>query len=255
MTANFWRDRRVFVTGHTGFKGSWLCLMLHSLGARVIGYSLPPPTNPSLYAAARIGELVESTPGDVRDLASLTKAMFAAAPEVVLHLAAQSIVLHSYDDPVETYSTNVIGTVHTLEAVRQLQRRCVVVNVTTDKCYENQGWVWGYRETDRLGGKDPYSSSKSCSELVGRSYRDSFFPLARFAEHGVAVASARAGNVIGGGDWTPKQLVPEVIAAFLHERPVVLRHPSAIRPWQHVLDCLAGYLPSHRRVCQPRVHC
>ena len=242
MTSNFWRGRRVFVTGHTGFKGSWLCLLLHSLGARVAGYSRPPPTDPSLYTSARVGELVESTTGDVLDLPSLSKAMSAARPEVVLHLAAQSLVLHSYEDPVETYSTNVIGTVHTLEAVRQLRHPCIVVNVTTDKCYENQGWVWGYRETDRLGGKDPYSSSKSCSELVGRSYRDSFFPLAQFSAHGVAVASARAGNVIGGGDWTPRQLIPEVIAAFLQERPVVLRHPNAVRPWQHVLDCLAGYL-------------
>ncbi len=242
MNPDFWRDRRVFVTGHTGFKGSWLCLLLHSFGARVTGYALPPPTDPSLYALARVGELVDSTTGDIRDLEALTRAMRAAEPEVVLHLAAQSAVLRSYDDPVETYSTNVIGTVHALEALRLLKRPCTVVNVTTDKCYENQGWVWGYRETDPLGGRDPYSNSKACAELVGHSYRDSFFPLARVAEHGVAIANARAGNVIGGGDWTPRQLVPEAITAFLGAQPVVLRHPNAVRPWQHVLDCIGGYL-------------
>jgi CDP-glucose 4,6-dehydratase len=242
VTLDFWRDRRVFITGHTGFKGSWLCLLLHSLGARVAGYALPPPTEPSLYALARVGEVVDSTRGDIRDLGSLAAAMRAARPEVVLHLAAQSIVLRSYDDPVETYSTNVIGTVNTFEAVRQLDDPCAVVNVTTDKCYQNNGWVWGYRETDRLGGHDPYSSSKACAELIGQSYRDSFFPLSSVADHGVAIASARAGNVIGGGDWTPRQLVPEAIAAFMAARPVVLRHPNAVRPWQHVLDCLGGYL-------------
>ena len=242
MTPDFWRDKRVFVTGHTGFKGSWLCLLLHSFGARVTGYALPPPTEPSLYALARVGELVDSTTGDIRDLEGLARAMHAAQPEVVLHLAAQSVVLRSYDDPVETYSTNVIGTVHTLEALRRLKRPCTMVNVTTDKCYENRGWVWGYRETDRLGGADPYSNSKACAELVGQCYRDSFFPLASVAEHGVAMASARAGNVVGGGDWTPRQLVPEAVTAFLRAQPVVLRHPDAVRPWQHVLDCLAGYL-------------
>ena len=242
MSPDFWRDKRVFVTGHTGFKGSWLCLLLHSFGARVTGYALAPPTDPSLYALAGVGELVESTTGDIRDREALAHAMHAARPEVVLHLAAQSVVLRSYDDPVETYSTNVIGTVHTLEAVRQLKRPCTVVNVTTDKCYENKDWIWGYRETDPLGGRDPYSNSKACAELVGQSYRDSFFPLSRVADHGVAIASARAGNVIGGGDWTPRQLVPEAIAAFLAAKPVVLRHPNAVRPWQHVLDCLAGYL-------------
>jgi len=242
VNPDFWRDKRVFVTGHTGFKGSWLCLLLHSFGARVTGYALPPPTDPSLFALARVGELVDSKSGDIRDLEALTLAMRAAQPEVVLHLAAQSVVLRSYDDPVETYSTNVIGTVHALEALRRLERPCTVVNVTTDKCYENQGWVWGYRETDPLGGRDPYSNSKACAELVGQSYRDSFFPLARVSEHGVAIASARAGNVIGGGDWTPRQLVPEAITAFLRAQPVVLRHPNAVRPWQHVLDCLGGYL-------------
>jgi CDP-glucose 4,6-dehydratase len=242
MRPDFWRGKRVFITGHTGFKGSWLCLLLHALGARVAGFALAPPTDPSLYALARVAELVDSTIGDIRDLDALARAMDAAQPEVVLHMAAQSIVLRSYSDPVETYSTNVIGTVNTLEALRRLRRPCAVVNVTTDKCYENKGWVWGYRETDRLGGHDPYSSSKACAELIGQSYRDSFFPLSKVADHGVAIASARAGNVIGGGDWTPRQLVPEAIAAFQAARSVVLRHPNAVRPWQHVLDCLGGYL-------------
>lgn len=242
VNQDFWHGKRVFVTGHTGFKGSWLVLLLQSLGARVAGYALPPPTEPSLYALAHVGDGIESTTGDIRDLDTLARAMRAFEPEVVLHLAAQSIVLHSYDNPVDTYSTNVIGTVHTLEAVRRLKRPCTVVNVTTDKCYENKGWVWGYRETDALGGHDPYSNSKACAELVGQCYRDSFFPPARLAEHGVGIASARAGNVIGGGDWTPRQLVPEAMAAFARGQPVVLRHPGAVRPWQHVLDCLGGYL-------------
>jgi CDP-glucose 4,6-dehydratase len=242
LNQDFWRGKRVFVTGHTGFKGSWLVLLLQSLGARVAGYALPPPTEPSLYALARVGDGIESTTGDIRDLGQLERAMHAFEPEVVLHLAAQSIVLHSYDDPVNTYSTNVVGTVHVLEAVRHLKRPCTVVNVTTDKCYDNKGWVWGYRESDSLGGHDPYSNSKACAELVGQCYRDSFFPPARWAEHGVGIASARAGNVIGGGDWTPRQLVPEAVAAFALNKPVQLRHPDAVRPWQHVLDCLAGYL-------------
>ena len=242
MNPEFWRGKRVFVTGHTGFKGSWLVLLLHGFGARVAGFALAPPTEPSLYALARVDEFVASTTGDIRDLAALGGAMRDFGPDVVLHLAAQSVVLRSYDDPLETYSTNVIGTANTLEAVRRLARPCTVLNVTTDKCYENEAWVWGYRETDSLGGRDPYSNSKACAELVGQSYRDSFFPLSRLSEHGVAIASARAGNVIGGGDWTPRQLVPETIAAFLTAKPVVLRHPNAVRPWQHVLDCLAGYL-------------
>ncbi|WP_019140747.1 CDP-glucose 4,6-dehydratase [Noviherbaspirillum massiliense] len=242
MNPGFWSNKRVFITGHTGFKGSWLCLMLQSLGARVAGYALEPPTQPSLFSLARVGELVESTTADIRHLDMLCENMHAFRPDVVFHMAAQSVVLTSYEDPVDTYSTNVIGTVNTLEAVRRMRRPCVVVNVTTDKCYENKGWVWGYRECDTLGGRDPYSNSKACAELVGQSYRDSFFPPDRFGEHGVAIASARAGNVIGGGDWTARQLIPETIAAFVKAQPVMLRHPDAVRPWQHVLDCLAGYM-------------
>jgi CDP-glucose 4,6-dehydratase len=242
MNADYWRNKRVFVTGHTGFKGSWLCLLLHSFGARVAGYALEPPTQPNLFSLARVGELVESNMGDIRDLDDLAGCMRAFAPDVVFHMAAQSVVLTSYDTPVDTYATNVLGTVHMLEAVRRLQRPCVVINVTTDKCYENKGWVWGYRESDALGGRDPYSNSKACAELVGQCYRDSFFPLSSWNEHQVSIANARAGNVVGGGDWTPRQLIPETIAAFLKAQPVVLRHPLAVRPWQHVLDCLGGYV-------------
>jgi len=242
VNREYWSNRRVFVTGHTGFKGSWLCLLLASLGARVKGYALAPPTQPSLYALGRVEELVESDNGDIRDLDGLARCVESFAPEVVFHMAAQSVVLRSHEDPVETYSTNVIGTVHVLESIRRMGRGCTVVNVTTDKCYENMGWVWPYRETDRLGGRDPYSSSKACAELVGDAYRASFFPVSQLAKHGVAIASARAGNVIGGGDWTPRQLVAETMSAFLQGRPVALRQPQAVRPWQHVLDCLRGYL-------------
>ncbi len=242
MNPSFWQNKRVLVSGHTGFKGSWLCLLLNSFGARVRGYALDPPTQPNLYSLARVDELVESTTGDVRNLDAVVDTVRSFAPEFVFHMAAQSVVLHSYDDPVETYSTNVLGTVNVLEAVRRLRRPCIVINVTTDKCYENKGWDWGYRENDELGGHDPYSNSKACAELVGQSYRDSFFPLSQFGEHGVGIASARAGNVIGGGDWTPRQLIPDTIAAFLKSQSIVLRHPQAVRPWQHVLDCLGGYV-------------
>jgi CDP-glucose 4,6-dehydratase len=242
MNNAFWRNKRVLITGHTGFKGSWLGLWLDSVGARVAGYALEPPSDPSLYALARIHETVRSTTGDVRDLARLERTVGEAAPDVVFHMAAQSVVLLSYDAPVDTYSTNVMGTVHLLEAIRRTGSRCAVINVTTDKCYENKGWVWGYREDDRLGGHDPYSNSKACAELVGQAYRDSFFPLDEVERHGVRLASARAGNVIGGGDWTPHQLIPEAVAALQRGESVVLRHPDATRPWQHVLDCLDGYV-------------
>jgi len=242
MKPNFWRNKRVFITGHTGFKGSWLCMLLNSFGARVAGYALDPPTQPNLFSLARIGELVETTKGDIRDLKAITECMRAFAPEVVFHMAAQSVVLVSYEDPPDTYSTNVMGTVNTCEAVRQLRRPCILINVTTDKCYENKDCSRGYSENDSLGGQDPYSNSKACAELVGRCYGESFFPTFRIQEHRVAIASARAGNVVGGGDWTSRQLIPETIAAFLRSEPVVLRHPDAVRPWQHVLDCLGGYM-------------
>ncbi len=242
MNRSFWQNKRVFITGHTGFKGSWLGLLLQSLGAVVAGFALEPPTKPNLYELARVEELVDSRIGDVRNLEFLTSRLGEFAPDVIFHMAAQSIILRSYEDPVETYSTNVLGTVNTLEAIRRVGRPCVMVNVTTDKCYENKNWVWGYREGDTLGGRDPYSNSKACAELVAKAFRDSFFDVSRLSEHGVALASARAGNVVGGGDWTPRQLIPDTMAAFSNREPVVLRHPNAVRPWQHVLDCLTGYM-------------
>ena len=246
MNPGFWRGRRVFVTGHTGFKGAWLCLWLRELGAQVCGYALAPPTQPSLYDLASAGSGHRSITGDVRDLAPLAGAIAEFAPDVVLHMAAQSVVLTAHKDPADTFATNVMGTVNVLEAVRRLDKPAgkplVLVNVTTDKVYLNQRWPWAYRESDALGGRDPYSNSKACSELVTQSYAASYFPLADLARHGVALATARAGNVIGGGDWTPHQLIPAVVAAAQAGQPVQLRNPSAVRPWQHVLDCLHGYL-------------
>ncbi len=242
MTPDFWRGKRVFLTGHTGFKGSWLALWLQQLGATVTGYSLAAPTSPSLFEMAHVAEGMKSVHADVRDLAALTAAMAKAQPEIVIHMAAQSLVRYSYDEPVETYATNVMGTVHLLEAVRKTQGVKAVVNVTTDKCYENKEWVWGYREDEPMGGFDPYSNSKGCSELVSAAYRSSFFNADRYGDHGVALATARAGNVIGGGDWAKDRLVPDIIAAFEKGQPVQVRNPNAIRPWQHVLEPLSGYL-------------
>lgn len=240
--SGFWRDRRVLVTGHTGFKGAWLCLLLKRLGANVWGYALAPPTHPSLYTWAGVHSCVCSTLADVRDLQCLESVVGEAQPEVLIHMAAQSVVLTSYENPSDTYSTNVMGTVNVLEAVRRTGRPVTVINVTTDKCYRNNSWVWSYRENDALGGRDPYSNSKTCSELVTQAYQHSFFPTERFAEHEVVIGCARAGNVIGGGDWTAHQLIPNAVEAFSQGRPVELRNPTAVRPWQHVLDCLNGYL-------------
>lgn len=242
MNAHFWRGKRVFVTGHTGFKGSWLCIWLQSLGAEVTGYALPAPTSPSLFEQAGVAKGMHSIVGDVRDYPSLAEAMQVAQPEIVIHMAAQPLVRYSYDYPVETYATNVMGTVHLLEAVRQVSGVKAVVNVTTDKCYENKEWVWGYRENEPMGGYDPYSSSKACSELVSAAYRSSYFNADTYAKHGVAVATARAGNVIGGGDWAQNRLIPDLISAFEADRPAVIRNPHATRPWQHVLEPLRGYL-------------
>ena len=243
-----WRGRRVFVTGHTGFKGSWLCLLLEELGARVSGYALPPPTDPSLFDAAGLGGTVNSAIGDVRDYDALLAAMRAAAPEVVFHLAAQPLVRYSYAHPIETYATNVMGTVHVLEAARALGSVRAIVAVTSDKCYENREWVYPYRETDPMGGHDPYSSSKGCSELVIAAYRASYFPPARLAEHGTAVASVRAGNVIGGGDWALDRLIPDIVRAFEAGESPSIRSPGSVRPWQHVLEALAGYLDIAERL-------
>jgi len=238
----YWNGRRVFLTGHTGFKGSWLSLWLNALGAKVTGYALAPPTEPSLYEQARVERVVRSTCADIRDLPTLRAAIAECRPDVIIHMAAQTVVRRGYDDPVETYSSNVMGTVNLLEALRQLGLRCVVVNVTSDKCYDNREWVWGYRENDALGGHDPYSNSKACAELVTSAFRSSYFSPDTFDRHGVAIASARAGNVIGGGDWTANQLIPDLMRSFLAGRPCLIRSPLATRPWQFVLEPLRGYL-------------
>ena len=217
-------------------------MWLDGLGADVTGYSLDPPTHPSLFEQANVAKYLRSTRGDVRDFQQLKSAMAECRPDVVLHMAAQSIVRSGYDDPVETYSTNVMGTVHVFEALRQLKLPSVVVNVTSDKCYLNREWVWGYREDEPMGGRDPYSNSKGCAELVTTAYRESFFPPAAIDRHGIALGSARAGNAIGGGDWTANQLIPDLIRAFLAGEPCSIRSPSAIRPWQFVLEPLNGYL-------------
>jgi len=240
--ARTWQERRVFLTGHTGFKGSWLALWLSRLGAKVRGYALDPCTEPNMFNLASVGAVVDDVRGDVRDYAKLEAAMIEFAPEVVFHLAAQPIVRRSYADPIGTYATNVMGTVHLLEAIRKTSSVRAVVCVTTDKCYQNQNWIWPYRETDPLGGYDPYASSKACAEIVSAAYRSSFFPIDRLPEHHVALATARAGNVIGGGDWTEDRLIPDLIRGFLSGQPVLIRRPKAIRPWQHVLESLHGYL-------------
>ncbi len=246
----FWRGKRVFLTGHTGFKGSWLSLWLASMGAEVTGYALEPPTRPSLFALCAIDTLVKSILSDIRDGDKLSATLVSARPEVVFHLAAQPLVRDSYKDPVGTYSTNVMGTVNLLEAVRRCGGVRAIVNVTTDKCYENREWIWGYRENEPLGGHDPYSSSKACSELVTAAYRNSFFPADTHHNHGVAVSSARAGNVIGGGDFATDRLIPDCVRAVLGREKIVLRNPGAVRPWQHVLDPLAGYLLLAQRLVE-----
>ena len=244
-----WSGKRVLLTGHTGFKGSWLSLWLQQLGTELCGVALEPPTRVNLFQDADVECGMRSVIGDIRDLALLKRAFAEHRPEVVFHLAAQPLVRNSYEDPLGTYSTNVMGTANVLEAARQTDSLRAIVVVTTDKCYENREWEWSYRETDRLGGYDPYSNSKACAELVVSAFRNSFFNPKEYARHGVALASVRAGNVIGGGDWAEDRLVPDIIRAFMDERPVLIRSPYAIRPWQHVLEPLRGYLAVAESMC------
>ena len=246
MNPGFWAGRKVLVTGHTGFKGAWLTLWLERLGAEVTGYALAPATNPSLFELASVDDKVESVIGDVRDIAAVRSLVKRTRPEIVIHMAAQALVRASYAEPVETYQTNVMGTVHVLDAARDSGDVKAVIVVTSDKCYENKEVLVGYRESDPVGGRDPYSSSKACAELVTHAYRRSFFDDGR----AVGIASARAGNVIGGGDWALDRLVPDVMSALMARRSVTIRNPNALRPWQHVLEPLAGYLTLAERLVE-----
>lgn len=242
--AGFWRGKKVLITGQTGFKGGWLSAWLYLLGARVVGYALPPPTNPSFHDAMNLGSLIKSRIGDIRDLEGLSATFRESEPEIVFHLAAQPLVLASYADPLETYGTNVMGTAHVLDCARKTKTVRAIVVVTTDKCYENRGWVWGYREDDRLGGDDPYSNSKACTELVSHSYRYAFFK----DQAGPRLATVRAGNVIGGGDFGLYRIVPDLVRAAFAGEPIKLRYPEAVRPWQFVLDPLRGYIEVAQRL-------
>ncbi len=237
VNPSFWHGKRVFLTGHTGFKGSWLSLWLQSMGVELQGVALNPPTQPALFDIARVSEGMDHQIADIRDYQKIKSLMVAFKPEIVIHMAAQPLVRLSYQSPVETYATNVMGTVHVLEAARHVDSVRAIVNITTDKCYENKEWAWGYRENEPMGGHDPYSSSKGCAELVSSAYRESFL-----SNQGIALATARAGNVIGGGDWANDRLVPDILRALEKNDPVLIRNPHAIRPWQHVLEPLSGYL-------------
>lgn len=243
MNLQFWKDKKVLVTGHTGFKGSWLCSWLLMAGAEVSGFSLEPATSPALFSVLHLTERMASYIGDIRSLDKISEVIEEVKPEIVFHLAAQPIVRTSYEDPVGTYETNVMGTVHILEAIRKCTSVRAVVNITTDKVYENKEWCWGYREEDVLNGYDPYSNSKSCSELVTASYIKSFFHPEKYGkEHCTAIATARAGNVIGGGDWAKDRIIPDCVRAMEEGRNIELRNPNAVRPWQHVLEPLNGYM-------------
>ena len=234
---NFWKGKRVFLTGHTGFKGSWLALWLHSLGVIVKGYALSPPTDPSLFNEAKIDSIIDSQIGDIRDLELFKRSLTDFNPDILIHMAAQPLVRSSYANPVETYETNVMGTVNVLESARACKNLKAIINITTDKCYENDGRSQGYKESDPMGGYDPYSNSKGCAELVTSAYRRSFLQ-----EQGIKLASVRAGNVIGGGDWADDRLIPDILRSFEKNKPIVIRNPKATRPWQHVLEPLSGYL-------------
>jgi CDP-glucose 4,6-dehydratase len=245
-----WSGKRILITGHTGFKGSWLSLWLQLKGAELCGFALEPPTAVNLFTDADVATGMRSVLGDIRDTAHVAKVFQEHQPEIVFHMAAQPLVRSSYADPVGTYATNVVGTASVLEAARHTPSVRAIVVVTTDKCYENREWDWPYRENDRLGGYDPYSNSKACAELVVSSYRNSFFNPAAYDKHGVAIASVRAGNVIGGGDWATDRLVPDIMRAFLGGQPALIRNPHAIRPWQHVLEPLRGYIAVAESLCE-----
>jgi CDP-glucose 4,6-dehydratase len=238
VNPDFWKGKKVFVTGHTGFKGSWLSLWLQYMGAVVKGYALSPPSQPNLFTEANVASGMRSEIGTINDLHTVKKSMTNFNPDILIHMAAQPLVRLSYKEPIETYMTNVIGTANVLESARSCKNIKAIVSVTTDKCYENKEWAWGYRENDPMGGHDPYSSSKGCAELVTAAYRSSFFNTNETAN----LASARAGNVIGGGDWADDRLIPDILKAFEKNEPVVVRNPTATRPWQHVLEPLSGYL-------------
>ena len=233
----FWKDKKVFLTGHTGFKGAWLSIWLTSMGAKVKGFSLEPPTQINLFNAANVKNLIDSEIGDIRDYSSLSSSIHKFSPDIIFHLAAQPLVRVSYDNPLETFETNIMGTANLLEIIRKTHSVRAMVNITTDKCYENNEWIWGYKETDPMGGRDPYSSSKGCAELISAAYRESFLK-----QSDIGIATARAGNVIGGGDWAKDRLIPDILRAFEDNKPAIIRNPDAIRPWQHVLEPLLGYL-------------
>ena len=250
MRGSFWQGRRIFITGHTGFKGSWLSIWLSQLGGNVCGFALDPNTSPNLFDLCKIGQLVNDVRGDIRHSIALKKAMAKFQPEIVIHMAAQPLVRRSYAEPITTFDTNIMGTAYLLESVRELSCVRSVVIITTDKCYENHELDRGYRESDPLGGYDPYSSSKAGSELVTNAYRSSFFNPKEYVNHGVAIATARAGNVIGGGDWSAERLIPDLVRAICHSKPLTLRNPKSARPWQHVLEPLEGYLVLARNLCE-----
>lgn len=242
MNASFWKNKKILLTGHTGFKGSWLSLWLQHMDAKVVGFSKFVPTKPSLFELAKVSDKMISIVGDICDLNQIKHTIEKYNPEIIIHMAAQSLVRRSYENPLETYSTNVLGTANLFEAVRVMGKPCVIINVTSDKCYENKDNITSFKEDDPMGGYDPYSSSKGCAELVTSSFRNSFFNLSRYDEHKIAVASVRAGNVIGGGDWAEDRLIPDIIRGIIENHPVNIRNPDAERPWQFVLEPLAGYL-------------
>lgn len=248
INKDFWQGKKVFITGHTGFKGAWLCKWLMGMKADVSGFSLPPATNPNLFSLLNLDSQMHHMLGDIRDLKLLKERITEVDPDIVIHMAAQAIVRESYQNPIETFEVNAIGTAHLLETIRYTRNTKAVVCVTSDKCYDNREWPWKYRETDSMGGWDPYSASKGCSELIISSYRNSFFNKKELDKHGIAIASVRAGNVIGGGDWGQDRLIPDIMRAFSDGKSVVIRNPLATRPWQYVLDLLSGYLTLAERL-------